>query len=238
MYVDTLNFYIEDFSHRPGDFTLVFAENSGWQPSSIMAKLHHADNVHAEYVSLDKNLFNQTKGKSYNEMLLIDLATTKNATIKEQNRFFKVTGRFPIKNLYRLMLEAERYPNMQFYCDCKDHSVYDWLHMPINGHAGECRYYAVSLPFYEKHFRGHYAELNDYEGRSVEMFFLDVIRLTKTMGGIKCRFKTQAALSGGGGHSLGHGLAFFHSTDNDSFALRSKRFLRQLLRWVMPWWWC
>ena len=50
-------------------------------------------------------------------------------------------------------------------------------------------------------------------------------------------FYTQAHLTGAGGHSLGKGAAFFYSTDNDSAVMRFKRGVRQLLRWVMPWWW-
>lgn len=127
---------------------------------------------------------------------------------------------------------------MQFYCDCKDHSLYEWLHLPINGHAGECRYYAVSLPFYEKHFKGQYANLCDYEGKSVENFFLQVIRKTKSLEGVNCRFKTQAHLTGNGGHTLGKGLSFFYSTNQDSASQKIKRAIRQLTRWLMPWWWC
>ena len=127
---------------------------------------------------------------------------------------------------------------MMFYCDCKDHNLYDWLHLPINGHAGECRYYAVSLPFYNKYFRGTYTDLCDYEDKVVENLFLQVIRKTKSLSGVTCRFKRQAHLTGASGHSLGKGVSFFYSTDNDSFSQKVKRFIRQLMRWGLPWWWC
>ena len=127
---------------------------------------------------------------------------------------------------------------MRFYCDCKDHSLYEWLHLPINGHAGECRYYAVSLPFYEDYFKGQYVNLCDYEGKSVEKFFLDVIRKTKKQPHVRCRFKTQAHLTGTGGHSLGKGLSFFYSTNQDSTSQKIKRYIRQIMRYIFPWWWC
>lgn len=240
MYVDTLNYYIDDLGERDGIFELVFAENSGWNKHSILSKLHSSDNVYIEYISIDYNLFDQKKGKGYNEMLMLDIASEQSSTIQNYGAFFKLTGRFPILNLYALLKEVEKRggENMQFYGDCKDHNLYDWLRMPINGHAGECRYYAVSLVFWNKYFRNQYVNLDDFKGPLIENFFLDVMRRTKGVIGVNCRFETQAQFSGNGGHSLGDGLSFFYSTNNDSALMKFKRSLRQIVRWCFPWWWC
>lgn len=240
MYVDTLNYYIDDLGKRGGNYELVFAENSGWNKHSILSKLHKADNVFIEYLAIDPVLFDQSKGKGYNEMLLLDIASQQSTTVKDCGAFFKLTGRFPILNLHALLCEVEKRggKTMHFYADCKDHNVYDWLHMPINGHAGECRFYAVSLDFWNKHFRGRYIELDDFRGPLIEDFFLQVMRSVKGQRGVSCRYRTQAAFSGNGGHSLGNGLSFFYSTDNDSSLMKFKRGLRQVMRWCLPWWWC
>lgn len=240
MYVDTLNFYINEFAKHKETFSLVFVENSGWKPLSILKQLSNAENVNVEYISLDPKDFDISKGKSYNEMKLIDMAIGRSKAIKTANAFFKVTGRFPILNLFKLLKEVQKRggDKMRFYCDCKDHKVYELLHIPINGHAGECRYYAVSLSFYKEYFKGKYSLLDDNIGKSVETFFFHVIRQVKKQDGVYCRFRTQAHLTGAGGHTLGHGMAFFCSTDNDSVALKFKRGIRQLLRWLLPWWWC
>lgn len=240
MYVDTLNFYIDDLGKREGDFELVFAENSGWNKNSILSKLHSSKNVYIEYLAIDYTFFDQSKGKGFNEMLLLDIASEQSSAIQNYGAFFKLTGRFPILNLYDLLSEVEKRggKTMQFYADCKDHKLYDWLHMPINGHAGECRYYAVSLTFWNKNFRNQYVKLDDFKGPLIEDFFLSVMRKTKNTEGVNCRFRTQARFSGNGGHSLGKGLSFFYSTNNDSSVLRFKRWLRQMLRWCFPWWWC
>lgn len=240
MYVDTLNYYIDDLGKREGTYELVFAENSGWNKNSILSKLHTSENVYIEYLSIDYNLFDQAKGKGYNEMLLIDIASEQSCAIQNYGAFFKLTGRFPILNLYALLKEVEKRggKTMQFYADCKDHKVYDWLHMPINGHAGECRYYAVSLDFWNQYFREQYAILDDYKGPLIEDFFLQIMRKTKNNDGVCCRFRTQATFSGNGGHSLGNGMSFFYSTNNDSAMMKFKRGLRQTIRWCFPWWWC
>ncbi len=240
MYVDTLNFYIDVFKKKEECFELVFAENSGWNKKSILKKLHKAENVFIEYVELSPEDFDVAKGKGYNEMLLIDKATMVSTTIQSAGAFFKLTGRFPIRNLYSLLKEVEKRggKEMNLYADCKDHKVYEWLHLPINGHAGECRYYAVSLDFWNEHMRGRYVELNDFTGLLIEDFFLKIMREVKKQRGVHCRFRTQAYFAGNGGHSLGTGPAFFYSTNNDSVLMKLKRGLQQLLRWCLPWWWC
>lgn len=240
MYIDTLNYYIRLFTRKQIKATLVFVENSGWPQERVTKALDASSFVSVEYIALPPEHFVQERGKSYNEMLLMDEATLLSDNIRRAGRFFKVTGRYPILNLDRLMREAVAYNggDVRYYADCKDHRVYEMLHLPINGHSGESRYFAVSMDFYDKHFRGRYQELDDFKGRNVEGFYLELIRKTKHERGVHGRYKTQARFSGKNGHNLGNGIAFFYSTDNDSLALKSKVALRQLFRWILPWWWC
>lgn len=238
MYTDTLNFYIDESERTKTTGLLVFAENSGWPKESILSKLHPSTYTKIEYIALDTEGFIQEMGKSYNELLMMDRAIEQSSFINEAGCFFKLTGRFPILNAFSLVAEAERWGKrhgeLQFYGDCKDHKIFDWLGVNINGHVGESRYYAVSTSFWDKHFRGRYTEMNDYEGHIVENLILSVIRKTKHEPGVHCRYRTQARFSGCGGHSLGSGSDFFHSTDNDSAIVRTKLMIRQLIRWMLP----
>ncbi len=241
MYVDTLLYYISLFMNDKGVQPLVFCENSGWFISSICEKVgHFPENVPIEYISINPELFDNTKGKGYNEFKMIDIALEQSDIVKQYNCFFKVTGRFPILNVNNLLMEVKN--REVFRADCKDHRVYEWLHIPINGHVGECRFFYCTNDFYKQYFRGRYSELNDYEGRIAEMLMLDVIRSTKGQPGVSGRYRTQPLFSGCGGHSLGTNSkgwrAFFYSTDNDSLALRLKGQVRQLCRWIFPFWWC
>ncbi len=234
MYVGTLNYYITEFRKRPDFlFSLVFAENSGWEPEKITQKLLHADNVQVEYLALDPQDFDPMKGKSYNEMLLIDQTLERSEAIRCAGRFFKVTGRFPVKNLFALLSEAQRRggEGMRYYGDCKDHGIFELLHIPVSGHAAECRYWAASVDFYDEHFREGYLRL---EGRSVEVYFFEILRPLRGLPGVSVRFRRQAHISGKGGHNLGTGSSFFSSVDNDSFQIKVKRNLRQLIRWICP----
>lgn len=241
MYVDTLNFYIRKFEERGIQGQIVFAENSGWRKETVLQKLNHSIMVEIEYIALGTDGFIQEKGKSYNELLMMDKAIVQSKLIQKTGCFFKLTGRFPILNAMDLIAEAERWGKkhggLQFYGDCKDHQVFDLLGVNINGHVGESRYYAVNTDFWNQHFRGRYAEMNDYDGCIVENLILDVIRKTKHEQGVHCRYRTQARFTGCGGHSLGNGSSFFHSTDNESLVVKTKLGIRQLIRWVLPWLW-
>ena len=238
MYVDTLNFYIRRFEERGIQGQIVFAENSGWKKDFVLQKLIKSKLVKIEYIALGIDGFMQEKGKSYNELLMMDRAIAQSRLIQAAKSFFKLTGRFPILNALDLIEEAEQWGRknggLRFYGDCKDHKVFDWLGMNINGHVGESRYYAVSTDFWDQHFRGCYVEMNDYDGRIVENLILDVIRKTKHEQGVHCRYRTQARFTGSGGHTLGNGSTFFHSTDNDSLVVKTKLGIRQMIRWVLP----
>jgi len=136
--------------------------------------------------------------------------------------------------------EQKQKHELRFLADCKDHRVYEWLHMPINGHAGECRYWFATTQFFVEVMWKYHDRLNDYEPNVflAEDAMLAVCRETRGWAGCHDRFRTQARISGRGGHDLGKGLSFFYSTDNDSWALKVKCALRQLLRYIMPFWRC
>ena len=159
--------------------------------------------------------------------------------IRKSGCFFKVTGRLKVLNIENLLKECSE-PGLEFKADCKDHRVYEWLRMPINGHSGECRYWFATSGFFMQTMWKYQERLNDYGEQMflAEDAMLAVCRETRGQKGCKDRFRTQARISGRGGHNLGKGLSFFYSTDNDSFVLKFKCFVRQLLRWLLPFWKC
>ena len=240
MYVDTLNYYISLFTKNKTYQEIIFVENSGWDLNRFREKIHESNFISVEYQSLDPSIFNQTKGKSYNELLLIQIAITKSEFIQDAKCFVKLTGRFPIANLDKILLELQKRggKRLEFFGDCKDHKVYDWLRMPINGHSGESRFYFMTLDFWNKYFADCYMKLNDYDGDNIEKFLLQLKRKTYGEKNVIWRLRVQPHFTGKGGHNLGYGPAFFYSTDQDSSVLRFKRSIRQLLRWSAPWWWC
>lgn len=240
MYVDTLNYYVTLFHNLKKRQSIVFAENSGWDLDVLKQKVRRSDFIDIEYISLDFTLFDQSKGKSYNELLMMQLAISASSIIQNARRFAKITGRFPLKNIDRVLYELFRRggDKLNYFGDCKDHNIYERLGIPVNGHAGESRFYAMTLEFWKKYFEDCYNLLNDFDGKNIEGYLLQVKRKTVGRKDVIWRLRTQPHFSGKGAHSLGNGWAFFYSTNQDSAILGFKRGLRQLIRWIMPWWWC
>lgn len=242
MYAEALCFYIKELSHRATP-SIVFAENSG----ALSVVRQQVDSPLIEWVDVSGPEYDQSRGKGYNETLLIGKAIEQSEVIQRAGCFFKVTGRLKVLNVNQLIEEvAQTRPQAQFRADCKDHSVYEWLHLPINGHAGECRYWYATTQFFRLYMSKYQLLMHDYPATEeypmpqylAEDAMLAVCRESRGWSGCRDRFRHQARISGRGGHDLGQGISFFYSTDNDSFALRLKCFLRQLLRWAMPFWRC
>ena len=235
MYRSALAFYVQELTKQKDGGVVVFAENSG-------AKLELPelpDNVKIEYLNVDLNGFDISKGKGYNEVLLILKAVRSSEFIKEAGCFFKITGRLKLLNVRSMLDECEKRRSkgpLHFLADCKDHNLYEKLHIKVWGHVGECRYWFSDVNFFEWNIGSRYQWLNDYvrPTRLAEDLMLDVCRKTRGKEGCYDRFRTQAILSGTGGHDIKSGSAFFHSTDYDSWQLRLKCGLRQILRWCLP----
>jgi hypothetical protein len=243
-YVEAIRFYATRVqSRKKVQMRIVFAENSG-HIDDVKKKLAGMD-LDVEWIDAAGSEYDQKRGKGYNETLLIQKAIEQSITIREAGCFFKVTGRLKLMNIDRLVCECLlKQPSQpltfDFRADCKDHDVYRWLHLPINGHAGECRYWFATTTFFQTEMLPYLDRLNDYAPNVclAEDAMLEVCRATRGRAYCCDRFRTQARLSGVGGHALGKGIGFFYSTDNDSFALRLKSTLHQLLRWLLPWWRC
>lgn len=231
MYAEAIRFYLSQ------NMTIVFAENSGCIDTVQMLV---GNSSQVEWLDASEKEYVQERGKGYNETLLIHKAITSSKILRNTHCFFKITGRLKLLNIKQMLKECASKSELQFMADCKDHNLYKWLHLPINGHAGECRYWFATTTFFEEKMLPKLDLLNDYGSHPylAEDAMLSVCRENRGKEHCFDRFRTQARISGRGGHSLGKGIAFFYSTDNDSFALRSKCFIRQLLRYILPFWRC
>lgn len=184
MYVDALSFYIENLLSNK-ERKIVFAENSGWDLSSLIGKLPPFDSSQIEFISLPVDLFDVSRGKGYNELLLINEALKRSRFIKDSGAFFKVTGRYPIYNLEYFLRCAEKRifrEGFSLYADIKDHRLYDWLGLGWCGHSFECRLFGVENAYYLDHIAPLYRECNDYTGKLLEAVLFKFARY----GGAKC----------------------------------------------------
>ena len=178
MYVGTLSFYIMNLLKRKGQ-KIVFSENSGWNLNSLKAKLPPFDPCRIEFISLPVDLFDISRGKGYNELLLINETLKRSHFIRECGAFFKVTGRYPIYNLEYFVKCAKKRiyrDKVQLYADVKDHKLYDWLRLGWCGHSFECRLFGVENAFYQANIAPLYTKCNDYKGNLLENVLYEFVK--------------------------------------------------------------
>lgn len=108
MYADALTYYIHNLLPQ-GGYKIVFVENSGWNLDSLKNKLPSYNPSEIEFVSLAPEDFDITRGKGYNEVLMINQAVSKSKFINSAEGFFKVTGRYPIYNIKHFIDNASQF---------------------------------------------------------------------------------------------------------------------------------
>lgn len=248
MYLETLRYYITTLlSPSRHDFCvkLVFTDNSGWDLSTFHKDLtgeFGADIVdsNVEFISLPPELFDISKGKGYNELLMINMAVDKSAFINQTGTFFKVTGRYPIYNLPRFIKSTiKAFDNGYcFYCDIKSHNLYRRLGLDWNSHSFEARLWGSTVEFYNKYIRELYTGCYDYDGRFVECVLYDALaKMTDRFkhareAGMIVRFSREARFGGIEG-SVSTAASF--SKDQQSLKSKMKTFAGNFFRIFTPW---
>jgi len=226
-YLETFAFYLKSGWVDK----IVFVENSGYDLQNFKALAETRAGTETELISCDLNDYPRHLGKSYGEMRLLDHVLDHSELLQAHERFIKVTGRFPILNMDKLLREAGRRMPWELFCDSKDHPVYDWLRNGWNGHAADTRFFVVTKKFYQEHFYGRYVDLNDAEGRLVEGLFFDVMREQYPQGTVVRRFRTEPEYAGKGGHRR---ISIIGTNEYSGWLAKGKRRIRQLGRRVFP----
>lgn len=231
MYVMALTYYVEHILKKDKHRQIVFAENSGWNIESLKAKLPIFVENKIEFISLDPDEFDISKGKGFNEMLMINKALEISEFLKKSNCFFKVTGRYPIYNLNYFLEKADQILECQgfdMYCDIKDHKLYDWFMPEWSGHSFECRLFGIKN-FYLTEIAPLYSSCNDYNDSFMESVMFDFVK--RCNGKIKLRFKREAHL---GGIEGSDNAAISFSKNQDSWQGKMKRMMGNLIRTFLP----
>lgn len=237
MYVTTLQYYIEHVLKGHPERKIVFAENSGWDKDRILKRISGGGVI--EYISLNPGHFDISRGKGYNELILINEAIEKSKFISEAGAFIKVTGRYPIYNIAYFIDSASRFIYEKggvFYGDMKDHRLYDWMRLGWCGHAGYAVLFASTIENYRKNIGSKYETLNDQEGSLLEGLLYDYMapfRKSRSAG-VLCRFKREPICGGLQGSNM---AAASFSKSNDSLKSRIMRFVGNCIRTFTPWFW-
>ena len=233
MYLETLRFYGQEVLARDPGQRLVFAENSGWDLKAMAAKLPSELASRIRWVAVDPARFDISRGKGYNEILLI------NEVVKLLGpRFLKLTGRYPIYNIRYFLRAAKRHfaCGGSFYGDMKDHRLFDWLRTGWNGHAAYTVLFATTAEFYQKHLASSYADCNDYTDNWIECVWYRILSpfRGRKASGVSLRFRREPVCGGLQGSNL---AAKSFNKRNDSLRAKGQRFVGNCIRWFLPWFW-
>ena len=241
MYVETLRFYKDEVLCKDAGRKIVFVENSGWDLTRIKTSVEGFENQ-VEFISLPIEGFDISKGKGYNEVLMINATLRKSLFIKATGAFLKVTGRYPVYNIDYFLNHAEWYfsDGGEYYGDMKDHRIYDILFpnntAKWNGHAAYTVLFATTVDFYMRWLSSTYENCCDSCGNYIECVWHKALIGFRGKGnsGVSLRFGREPVCGGMQG-SDAKTIAF--SRKNDSLKSRVQRFVGNAIRIFTPWFW-
>lgn len=236
MYAGALSYYIHSLLSSDSGHSIVFVDNSGWDLERLKAKLPEYDSSRIEFISLPPDNFDISKGKGYNELLLITGGVKTSNFINKSGAFFKVTGRYPIYNLGKLISDGTKAiesKGLDLYCDIKDHKLYDWLKLGWNGHSFDCRLFAVKSDFYLSEIAPLYAQCDDYAPGGGKLLEDVLFRFVKSHpGNYSLRFRREPQFGGVEGSNVS---AISFSKNQDSMKGKLKRVVGNAIRIFTPW---
>jgi hypothetical protein len=151
-YRKCIEFYLENST-----LNLVFAENSGFDPSTSEDFRHFLKNSRFRWESVDPHP-DKTKGKGFQEFYTLDQLLDRGLCGKY---FIKITGRYLVRNTPELIRKLKAPMHIDLHRK---------MGVAITG------FFGVNADFYRKHFYGKYQEANDDQGRYIEHVVYDVIQ--------------------------------------------------------------
>ena len=236
MYYSTLEYYSNTIGKK---YPIVFLENSDYDLSSF--KKEFANKLNVEWLQFTPNTdipFDPEKGKSYNEYLMIKMGIIQSKTLKDCTHFLKITGRYAMLNIKRMIKEIEcRADDKVFMGDIKDTRLYELINSKNYGHWGDSRYWVSQIDFYKSNLMDCYLEMNDcQEGKWAEHYLLNMSRKNRKDKRFIFRFKNQVLFNGITGMRTSSDLASGRYRQ-DSLTIRLKCLVRYILRQLFPNFW-
>lgn len=224
-YIDTLKFYVQCQAIEK----ILFVENSNWDLGRLKSAVNNSPKV--TWLSLDLNNYPREYGKGYGEMLLMDRAAVFVRDEMKETLIYKVTGRFPILNIEKMIIEFSKREPLKFSIDILNNPLYRFTRIPAE--SSRTIIYAIDCDFYMQYVYQEY-EHNRKKYTGAEPLMYEIWRRTRHIVGVYARFRHEPQLSGGGG---GRNWHWWTANNYSGVLARIKRGIRQFLRWAIPWLW-
>lgn len=158
--------------HTPGDFPLIFVENSGFDLSELKAISDAAAKRKVEFLSFQCPPFDGSLGKGYGEMICLDYCLDHSEILRSRSRFLKVTGRYFLSNAARLLHAVESRPDADVICNLLDDLTW-----------ADSRAFGGSTSFLRDHLCAMRHLVNDSEGRAFENVLARAMHRVMSDGG-------------------------------------------------------
>lgn len=153
------NDYIKAFKSwiNMQEFSIVFCENSGYKIDKIknIIKKHRKKNI--EILQFDGQCFPRELGKGYGEAIIIDYAIKHSKLIKSSEYVIKVTGRYFVKNIKKMIDTLST-----------DNDIYVMADLKKNLSWADSRIFACRSSFVVEYLSKYQNILNDSEGFYLE----------------------------------------------------------------------
>lgn len=174
--------------------------------------------------------FDNSKGKGYNEYLMLKLALERSEFLRESTHFLKLTGRYPMLNIREMIGEMERCGKdkvMMF--DVKEFKLYEKLRGTSYGSRwGDSRFFLMSVDFYRKYLMDCYQEMDDRTyGKFAEDYIYQLSVKYRKDKACSFRFRHQVQFGGQSGDAR-------FDEHYASLKNQCKNKLRRILRILFP----
>ena len=233
MYASTLRYYSKTIGRN---YPIIFLENSGYDLSELKKEFH--DSLDIEFIQFQPTgelPFDKSKGKSFNEYMMIGGGVNNSQKLLSCTHFMKITGRYAMLNINSIIAEVEkRLHDKAFMCDVKDTGLYEMIGSKNFGRWGDSRYWVASVDYYKNNMLDCYLEMNDSKwGMWAEDYILHMSRRYRQDPRFIFRFHTQVMFNGITGMRTSEDLAS-GKYRQDSISQRFKWLVKQCLRWTLP----
>lgn len=235
MYTSTLRYYATTIGTK---YPVVFVENSEADLSSW--SIEFKDLLNLEILQFrpteaGNGDFDNSRGKGYNEFLMLNKCMTQSRLLKDCDYFLKITGRYAMVNIVTMIKEIENRvkPKIVYMGDIKDTKFYEYLGIKTcSSHWGDTRFFVVQKDFYNEEMCNAYLEMDDYVvGKWAEDYMVRLSRKFRNDNRFIFRFRHQVEFNGVSGT-----LTSLNGKTYNSKINKIKNHLDHCIRIIFPKW--
>lgn len=146
---------------------VIFCDNSNQHIDiTKLNKLAKLTSKEFEYITFNGDIDRIIdQGKGYGEGEIINHILEKSTIIRDEDYFFKITGRLFVDNIDKIIEKVD-----------KEYSYFNKTSISHNCNSIDTRFYGVRICDYNKYLRYAYKKVSDRQGKYLEHVFFDIVK--------------------------------------------------------------